>query len=109
MENNNVSKYTEAYGLSLAVVSVINGLVVVLKEMSEGVHAGMARLTGHHWVTHSIFMVLLFVLLGWLFGRINKGRGLQLPNGRLIAAILGGVVLGGLIIAGFNLIETLEG
>jgi hypothetical protein len=107
--NSNISKYTVAYGLSLAIVSVVNSLLVLLKEMSEGVHAWMARLTGHHWVTHSIFIVLLFVLLGWLFGRINEGRGIQLPVNRLIAAILGGVVLGGLIIAGFNLIETLEG
>ena len=109
MESNTVSKYTVAYGFSLAIVSVINALLVLLKEMSEGVHAAMAKLTGHHWVTHSIFIVLLFIVLGWIFGRLNEGKGLQLPVNRLITAILAGVVIGGLIIAGFNLIETLEG
>ena len=85
--NSNISKYTVAYGLSLAIVSVVNSLLVLLKEMSEGVHAWMAKLTGHHWVTHSIFIVLLFVLLGWLFGRADEGRGIQLPVNRLIVAI----------------------
>ena len=109
MENNAITKNTQAYGISLAIVCVINALLVVLKELSEGVHAAMARLTGHHWVTHSILMVVLFILLGWLFGRMNKGEGIQLTVGRLITAILGGVIIGGLIIAGFNLMETLEG
>ena len=97
------------WGSSFVLICVINALLVVLKELSEGVHAGMARLTGHHWVTHSILMVILFILFGWLFGRMNKGEGIQLTVGRLITAILGGVIIGGLIIAGFNLIETLEG
>ena len=107
--NSNIGKYTVAYGLSLAIVCVVNALLVVLKEMSESVHGWMMRLTGHHWVTHSIFIVLLFALLGWLFGRVNEGKGVQLSVTRLIVAILGGVVVGGLIIAGFNLMETLEG
>jgi heme/copper-type cytochrome/quinol oxidase subunit 4 len=104
MENNSVSKYTISFGLSLALNSVINALLVVAKEKNQTVMAGMQKITGNQWVTHSAIVVILFVLLGWLFARANNGQGLKIVVNRLAGIIVAGVVAGGLIITGFYLI-----
>jgi hypothetical protein len=103
---DSLGKYAVSYALSLAVVSVLNGLLVILKESNgETVLAWMKRLTGHHWITHGIFVVVVFVALGWLFSRANGGQGIQIPVPRLIGLLVGAVVVGGALIAGFYLIE----
>jgi hypothetical protein len=103
---DSLGRYTVSYGLSLAVVSVLNGLLVILKETNENtVLAWMKRLTPHHWITHGIFVIVAFVVLGWLFSRANGGRGIQIPVPRLIGLLVGATVVGGALIAGFYLIE----
>lgn len=101
--SNTLSKYTVSFGLSLALASVVNALLVVVKEKSPAVQAAMQRLTGHHWVTHSSIVVLLFVVGGVLFARPNGGRGWQLSAHRLIQIVALGVAAGWLIITGFYL------
>ena len=103
---DSLGKYTVSYALSLALVSVLNGLLVIVKETHEdSVLALMKRLTPHHWITHGIFVIVAFVALGWLFSRANGGQGIQIPVPRLIALLVGAVVVGGALIAGFYLIE----
>ncbi len=104
MENHGVSKYTIAFGLSLALCSVINALLVVAKEKNQAVLAGMQKITGNQWVTHSAIVVILFFVFGWLFAQANRGQGFILAASRLIGIIVAGVVGGGIIITGFYLI-----
>ncbi len=104
MENRNVSKYTTSFGLALALCSVINALLVVMKEKSQTVVSVMQRITGHQWVTHSAFVIVLFALSGWSFAQANRGQGFILTTNRLIQIVVAGVVAGGLIIIGFYLI-----
>jgi hypothetical protein len=103
MDTNPLSKYTVSFGLSLALCSVVNALLVVVKEKSPAVQAEMQKMTGHHWVTHSTIVVGLFLLCGWLFTLPNGGRGFQLTANRLIGIISAGVLAGGGIIMGFYL------
>ena len=74
MENTGVSKYTISFGLSLALASVVNGLLVIAKEKIPAVQAGMQKLTGNHWVTHCVIILGLFAVFGWLFAQANGGR-----------------------------------
>jgi hypothetical protein len=104
MENTPVSKYTISFGLALALASVVNGLLVVAKEKIPAVLTGMQKLTGHHWVTHSVIVLGLFVFLGWLFAQFNGGKGISLTVNRLIGIFVAGVGTGGLIIVGFYLV-----
>ena len=104
MVNTSVSKYTISFGLSGALASMINALLVVAKEKIPAVLAGLQKLTGHHWVSHSAIVLVLFALFGWLFARANNGRGIQISANRLIGTLMAGVVAGGLIIIGFYLI-----
>ena len=104
MENTGISKYTVSFGLSLALASVINGLMVIAKESSPAVMTGMQKLGGHHWVTHSTIVLMIFAGFGWFFARAKGGRGLEMTASRLIRTLVSGVVIGGLLIAGFYLI-----
>ena len=104
LENTGVSKYTKSFGLSLALASVVNGLLVIAKEKSPAVQAGMQKLTGHHWVTHGVIILGIFAAGGWLFARPNGGQGINISTSRLIATLVAGVVTGGIIILGFYLI-----
>jgi hypothetical protein len=104
MESSSLSKYTVSFGLSLAVTSVINAVLVTVKEKSQSVMSGMARMTGHHWITHSLFIVLLFATLGFLFANVRGSRGLEMTARRLISTITLGVAAASLIIVGFYLV-----
>lgn len=103
METDSLSKHTVSFGLSLALCSVVNAVLVVIKEKSPAVQSGMQKMTGHHWITHSAFIVLLFLLCGWLFALPNSGRGPQVVAAKLARIVAASVILGGLIIMGFYL------
>ena len=104
MENTGISKYTASFGLSLALASVVNALIVIAKESSPAVMTGMQKMMGHHWVTHSTIVLLIFAGCGWLFAQARGGRGLEVTANRLIATVVSGVIVGGLLIIGFYLI-----
>jgi len=104
MDTTGSSRYTISFGLSLALASVANGLLVVAKEKIPAVMAGMQRLTGHHWVSHSVIVLGLFAVLGWLFARMNGGQGVRLTVNRLIVALVSGVVIGSFTIFVFYLV-----
>lgn len=91
-------KYAVSFGLSLAVCSVINALLVIAKEKNPAVQAAMQKLTGHHWVTHSTIVLTLFIVLGFLFPKIN------MPANRLVKIVLAGVLVSALMIIGFYLV-----
>ena len=103
MEQTNLSKNTVSFGISLALVSVINGIVVVVKEKNPAVMAAMKKATSHHWITHSILVVALFLLVGWGLGLANGGKGVKLTAKNLLGTVLAGVLLGSLTIVGFYL------
>ena len=104
MDSIPLSKYTVSFGLSLALCSVVNALIVVVKEKSPAVQAAMQKITGHHWVTHSAIVIGLFLLCGWSFALPNGGQGLRITANRLIGIVTAGVLAGGVIIMGFYLI-----
>jgi ribose/xylose/arabinose/galactoside ABC-type transport system permease subunit len=105
METNGIGKYTTSFGMSLAITSVVSALLVVVKEMSENtVLALMKGITFHHWFTHSLFILILFVVIGWLLARSNGGQGVRMGVNRFISTLVGAVVVSGLIIAGFYLV-----
>jgi hypothetical protein len=104
MDTNGIGKYTRSFALSLAITSVVSALLVVWKESNETLLAFMKSITGHHWITHSIFDLILFVIIGLILARSHGGEGVRMTGTRLITVLVCAVVLGGLIISGFYLI-----
>ena len=58
---------TVAFGIAASVVVFLSALLTYAKERYVPLHDMMAGLTGHHWVTHSLADLFLFLLLGILF------------------------------------------
>jgi len=97
---NSIGKYTRSFGLALAAACLFSGLLVVVKELSdETVLAWMKRVTVHHWVTHAIIDLVIFVAIGLLLTNV------KISSERLAKLIAGAVIVGGLLVAGFYLIE----
>ena len=101
MENAPISKRGTAFGIALAVACVINALLVVAKEKNAAVMGEMKALTGHHWITHSVIVIVLFAGLGGLLGVARSG--FSMTAGRLIGTVVSAVAAAGLIIVGFYL------
>ena len=87
-----------AFGVSYAITSIFSALLVVLKESSEAVHDLLTAITGHHWVTHGVLNVIIFVVLGIVLSRTG---GVQMTAKSLINTVVGATVASGLIIAGY--------
>jgi uncharacterized membrane protein SirB2 len=91
-----------AFGISAAVTVLFNTLLTWVKEGSESVHDLMVVITGHHWWTQGLFDLIVFVVVGWVLMR--RGGQKHLTDG-LAYTLTGAVVVAGLGIAGFFLLE----
>ncbi len=93
-----LEKYTTSFGIALVISSLFSALLVIIKELSsKTVLPMMAKATGHHWITHTVVAVALFVALGLSLTKV------QISPERLNRLIVGAVVIAGTIIAGFYL------
>jgi hypothetical protein len=88
---------TAGFAVSYAITSILSAILVVLKEGSQSIHDGLAAVTGHHWVTHGLLDVIVFLVLGFVLA----GRGLHLTTQAMLWTIVGSTVVSGLIIAGY--------
>jgi hypothetical protein len=105
-DQSRIWKYTTAFGLSLACASVLSALLVVAKELNPNtVMVWMQRLTGHHWVTHTLAALIIFLALGLTVAGANVGRGITSNTKYFLLTVGGGVVVSYCIIAGFYLIH----
>ena len=105
MKNIEIGKYARSFGLSFAITSLFSALLVILKETSkQTVLAWMKAATPHHWITHTLLDLILFVVLGLALAKANNNRGIEINPDRLNNMIVGAFVISGLIIAGFYLI-----
>ncbi len=106
MENTEIGKYTRSFGLSFAITSVVSAILVILKETNEEtLLAWMKAASGHHWVTHGIFDIILFVVLGWVLSRPHNGQGVELSTNGLVSSMVGAIVVSGVLILGFYLLH----
>lgn len=80
-----------AYGLSAAITIVFNTVLAWIKDAYDPLNNFMAALTGHHWTTHGILDIIVFVVLGVIFQK----RGFSMDGTRLGVLLAGAVVLAG--------------
>ena len=105
MEKSEIGKYGRSFGLSFAITSLFSVLVVILKETNEKtVLAWMKAATPHHWITHTLLDLIVFVVLGVVFAKANNGEGIKIESGRLTGFIAGAFIISGILIAGFYLV-----
>ncbi len=90
-----ISATVAGFGLSYAITSLFNVLLVIVKENVPGVEDLMKGLTGHHWVSHGLIVLIVFVILGYAL----RGPAARMPVDRLINYIVGSTVISGLALA----------
>jgi hypothetical protein len=98
-----VSRYTASFGLSLIVACIFNALLVVIKEKSPATMAWMKKTSGHHWATHTLLSLAVFIGLGLILAKANKGKGTTCNAKSLAGFMIGSVILGAVIISGYYL------
>ena len=97
-----ISSSTAGFTISAALAIAVNTLLTIAKELSQPLHDTMQAALGHHWITQSVVIVLIFILFGWLFSRWSVIRG---RSGTFLAMILGFTsIVSGVGLLGFFLV-----
>jgi hypothetical protein len=86
------------FSAAAAITIVFNALLTIVKDSSEPLHDAMAKLTGHHWITHGLAVIVVFVVLGLALTRSAEGRP-RISDTTLLASIFVASVGGGAAIA----------
>jgi hypothetical protein len=105
MEQRILGKYARSFGWSLVISSVANALLVVAKEMNEPLKSWMKAATGHHWTTHSVLVLALFLVLGLALAAVQSPGGTRLGANGLAVAIFASTGASVAIIAGLFLLR----
>ena len=66
------SKQTIGYGIAAIVAILGNTALTWVKETNPAVNAFMKQFMYHHWITHGVAVLLVFLVLGFLLSRIVR-------------------------------------
>jgi hypothetical protein len=94
-----LSHTATAFGIAAAVAVVFNTLLAWVKDSYEPLNSAMAKVLGHHWTTHGVAVVLVFLIVGWVLSRLVSDP-IKGSYGT-IYALCAAVVLAGLGLAGW--------
>lgn len=98
------TNYASGFGLSLIITLLFNALLVVVKESSKPLMSWMAAVSGHHWTTHGITIIVVFVVLGFIFSKIQSQEKPWLDDKGIAKGTIAAVIISYLVICGFYLI-----
>jgi uncharacterized membrane protein SirB2 len=96
-----MEKYTAGFGLSLIVTSLLNAVILLIKEMNASVTNAMKAALGHHWTTHGAIVIIVFVVLGFVFSSMKIEE--KWDSRKMLKFIVLATIIGGIIVAGFFL------
>jgi hypothetical protein len=94
-------RYSTSFALALIVAALSSAVLVVIKEVNPALKEWMKMLTGHHWVTHAVLTLSVFVVLGIVLAQFEPARSGRVAAGLLATLIAVVVVTGSAIVAGF--------
>lgn len=89
------------FGLSVVVASLLNALIVLVKETDHHVMSAFKAALGHHWVTHGAILIVLFIILGFVFTAVDIGK--RFTFGTMLKCIVWSVIISSAVIAVFLL------
>lgn len=96
-----MNKYALGFGLSLVVTNLLNAVILVVKEVSAPVMNAMKVALGHHWTTHAVLLIFLFIILGAVFSTYEVAA--KWDSRKMMYYIIGSVVISVAIITVFFL------
>jgi len=100
MNTNNETKLgsaSAAFGLAASITVIFNTVLAWVKDAYDPLNTFMQHLSGHHWTTHGLVDVLLFVLLGTIF--MKTGTADRIDPGRLVSIVAASSIIAALGLA----------
>ena len=88
---------TSAFVLAAAITVLFNTALACAKDAYAPFKAFLKSLTGNDWTTHGLLDLVLFAGLGFIFMSVRMAE--KTGAGRLIAVLIGAVVIAGLGLA----------
>lgn len=88
-----LSRVAAGFSASAAVTLCFNALLTIVKDAYEPLHDVMQKVTGHHWTTHGIVILVVFVVLGWVLSKneaVTKMSDTALLGSVLVATLING-------------------
>jgi hypothetical protein len=82
-----------AFGLAAAITVIFNTVLALVKDAYDPLNQLMVRLTGHHWISHALFDLVMFFLLGWIM--TMRGAPASGLSNRLVVTLVAAVVIAG--------------
>ena len=70
---------------------MFNTVLAWIKDAYDPLNSFMASLTGHHWITHGLADIAVFVIVGVVLMR----RDVSMDGTRLACLVAGAVIVGG--------------
>lgn len=98
MKNKTINKYIAGFGLSVIITSLFNALLLIAKETNPPLKKAMAAALGHHWTTHGVAVILVFIILGFMLSAMKIAttwRAGKMGNYILWAVIVSSIMIGG--------------
>jgi len=80
-----------AFGVAAAIVLLFNTALAWIKDAYDPLNNAMAALTGHHWITHGLTDLVVFLAVGGML----LWRGVQIDGTRLVVAVASAALIGG--------------
>jgi hypothetical protein len=90
-----------AWAANITMIALV--IIIILAEYVKPFKDFLASLTGHHWVTKSVFDALLFVVLFVILGMVMKKEKKESVGVVLSTAIT--AVLSALVLFGFYIVR----
>jgi len=86
------SKQTIGYGIAAVVAILGNTALTWVKETNPAVNAFMKQLLYHHWITHGVAVLLVFLVLGFILSRIVRSSACRTLTFMLVLASAAGAL-----------------
>ena len=94
-----LGRTSSGFALAAAVTVLFNTGLAWAKDAYAPLNTLMKSLTGHHWITHAIADLVLFVVLGLILAK--SGAAEKIAPGTLINLLTGAVVIASLGLVGW--------
>ena len=97
-----LGRTSAAFALAAAITVLFSTALAWAKDACRPLNTFMASLTGHHWTTHAVADILVFMALGLIF--LKTGVAEKIVPNRLIQGLIGAVSVAGLGLVGWYLV-----
>jgi len=75
-QTHDIANSTAAFGMAAAITIVFNTVFAWVKDSYEPLNAAMKAAMGHHWITHGVVDVALFIALGLILSNSAKAKSM---------------------------------